>query len=57
MKAKERRVTDDLKRAVPWSEADVRAPRFPVVIGTRTDEAPKSKAELFAIIDVQPVSK
>ena len=48
----------DLKCVVPWSEADVRAPRFPVVRGTCTGEAPKSKAKLFVIIiDVQPVFK
>ena len=47
----------DLKRAVPWNEADVRAPEFPVVIGTCDGETPKSRAELLVIIDVQPVSK
>ena len=47
-----------MKRAVPWSEADVRAPRFPVVVWRTCDgEAPKSKAELLVIIDVQPVSR
>ena len=50
-------MTGDLKRAVPWSEADVRAPRFPVVMLTCAGEAPKSKAELFVITDVQPVSR
>ena len=57
LKAKERRVKGDLKRAVPWNEAEVRAPKFPVVIWTCDGEAPKSKAELLVIIDVQPVSK
>ncbi len=46
-----------LKLVVPRKEAGVKVPRFPVVMGTCTGEAPKSKAELFVIIDVQPVSK
>ena len=47
----------DLKRAVPWNKADFRALEFPVVIGTYDGEAPKSRAKLLVIIDVQPVSK
>ncbi len=54
-KAKERRVKGNLKCAIPCNEADVRAPEFPVVTWTCNGEAPKSRAELLVIIDVQPV--